>query len=50
MTLVLLVFAFVMFVLAGVPVGSPYWNRLIAWGLACWVATQIFTGLLPLVR
>ncbi len=44
MNFVLLVFAFVMFVLAALPYppSEPYWNRLVAAGLACWVATYIF--------
>jgi hypothetical protein len=39
-TLILLVFAFVLFVLAGCNVPSPRWN-LIGWGLACWVLATI---------
>jgi len=46
MDLVFLVFAFVCFVLAAFPYTSPYWNRLIAAGLAFWVATQFLTRLL----
>jgi hypothetical protein len=42
--LVLEVFAFVCFVLACVPLGSPHWNRLVAAGLAFWVAAEIFGG------
>lgn len=35
---------FVLFVIAALPYppSSPYWNRLIAAGLACWVASIIF--------
>ena len=42
-TLILMVFAFVLFVLAGfnVPAG-PRWN-LIGLGLACWVLAEILT-------
>jgi hypothetical protein len=43
---VLLVFAFVLLVLAGclaqTPEPSLWWRRLLAFGLACWVAAQIF--------
>jgi hypothetical protein len=39
--LLLYVFAFVLFVVAGVGVSSGRFN-LIALGLACWVATFIF--------
>lgn len=45
MHLVLLVFAFVLFVLAAVlypPPAEPYRSRLIAAGLACWVTSQLF--------
>jgi hypothetical protein len=40
--LVLLVFAFVCFVLSALPLASPYWNRLISVGLACWVGALLF--------
>lgn len=43
--LVLLAFSFVCFVLAGVPLGSAHWNRLIAWGLAFLIASELFGGL-----
>ena len=41
---VLLVFAFVLFVLSALPYApaAPYWNRLIGAGLACWVASILF--------
>jgi hypothetical protein len=41
---VLLVFAFVFFVIAALPYQptSPYWNRLVAAGLAFWVGSLIF--------
>ena len=44
---VLLVFAFVLFVLAALPYApaAPYWNRLTAAGLACCVAAML-VGLL----
>jgi len=44
--LVLLVFAFVCFVLSATPPGNTYWNRLVGAGLAFWVAVQLFGGLL----
>ncbi len=43
--LVLLVFSFVCFFLAALSIGAPHWNRLIAAGLACLVAADIFGGL-----
>lgn len=46
--LVLLVFAFVMFFLAALNIGAPHWNRLIAAGLACLVAAELFGGLVAL--
>lgn len=43
MTLILVVFAFVLFVLAGLSVPSGRYN-LIGFGLACLVAAWYFTG------
>ncbi len=42
--LVLLVFSFVLFVLAALPYppAQPWWNRLVAAGLACWIASILF--------
>jgi hypothetical protein len=40
---ILLVFAFVLFVLAGVNVGHPRLN-LIGLGLACWVLSILLSG------
>lgn len=40
--LVLLVFAFVLFVLAGLGIPSSRYN-LIGFGLACWIASVLFT-------
>jgi hypothetical protein len=40
MSLILLVFAFVLFVLAAVPVPTRF--NLVAAGLACWVAANLF--------
>lgn len=42
LTLVLAVFSFVCFVIAAAPLGAPYWNRLVAAGLAFFVAIFIF--------
>lgn len=44
MTFILLVFAFVFFCIAAIPFAptEPYHGRLVAAGLACWVASQIF--------
>jgi hypothetical protein len=44
MDLILLVFAFVLFILASVGVPSGRYN-LIGAGLACWIATLLFHGL-----
>lgn len=46
MDLVFLVFAFVCFVLAAWYDGLPNWNKLIAAGLAFWIATQFLTRLM----
>jgi hypothetical protein len=42
--LVLEAFAFVCFFMAAIPLGSPMWNRLVAAGLAFWVAAELFGG------
>jgi hypothetical protein len=42
LNLILLVFAFVCFVLAAVPLGAAWQPRLIAAGLAFWTASEIF--------
>jgi hypothetical protein len=42
--LVLLVFAFVCFVLASIPLAQAHWSRLVSAGLAFWVAAEIFGG------
>lgn len=50
LTLILLVFAFVLFVLGGflgsAPAPSPWYGRynLISWGLACWVLSVILSN------
>jgi len=43
---ILMVFGFVLFVLAGVPNVEPWpWrSRLICFGLACWVAAEMIKG------
>jgi hypothetical protein len=56
LNLILLVFAFVMFVLAGLgvpwppPQPWPWPYRLVAWGLACWVLTDILKSAPILLR
>jgi hypothetical protein len=48
---ILMVFAFVLFVLAGLGVPTPPRFQLIGWGLACWVLSILLTGVhLGLVR
>lgn len=46
--MILAVFAFVLFVVATLPVAAPYWNRLVSAGLAFWVAIQVlgYTGVM----
>lgn len=41
---VLMVFSFVLFVLAALPYppSEPYWHRLVSAGLACWVGALLF--------
>lgn len=46
--LVLLVFSFVCFVIACFNGAAPFWNRLIAAGLAFLVAANLFGGLASL--
>ena len=43
--LVLLVFSFVCFAIACFNVAAPFWNKLIASGLAFLVAAELFGGL-----
>ncbi len=45
LNLVLLAFSFVCFVLACFGFAAPHWNRLIAAGLAFFVAANLFGGL-----
>ena len=46
--LILLVFALVLFILAAIPVGSRF--NLVAAGLACWVASELFAGAGPMLH
>ena len=39
--LILLVFALLLFVLGALPPMAAYWQRLVAAGLACWVAASL---------
>jgi hypothetical protein len=48
LSLILLVFALVLFIIAGAfnyagPSDWPWRNRLICFGLACWVASELVT-------
>lgn len=43
-TLVLLIFAFVCFVLSAAPPAAPHWNRLVSAGLAFWVASLLLAA------
>lgn len=48
---ILMVFAFVLFVLAGLGVPTPPRFQLIGWGLACWVLSVLLAGVhMGLVR
>jgi len=49
LTLILLVFAFVLFCVAGMaPVSEPPWrSRLACLGLACWVLAELLKGMGP---
>lgn len=40
-TLILLIFAFVCFVLSAWPAAAPRWNQLVSVGLAFWVASVL---------
>ena len=46
--LILLVFAFVCFVIACFQAAQPFWNKLVAAGLAFLVAANLFGGLAAL--
>jgi len=48
--LILMVFAFVLFVLAGLGIPSPPRFNLLGWGLACWVLAEILGRAMPLLR
>lgn len=45
LSLILLIFAFVFFTIAVIWSPAPYYPRLVAAGLACWVAAQLATRL-----
>jgi hypothetical protein len=51
LTLILLVFAFVLFVIAALSnLAEPPWKtRLVCAGLACWVLSELLKGI-PMVR
>lgn len=51
-SLILLVFAFVLFIVAGVySAPEPPWrSRLVCFGLGCWVLAEILKGGAPLLR
>jgi len=46
LSVILLVFAFVLFLVAGLtlPETPPWRSRLVCWGLACWVLSEILKG------
>ena len=50
LTLILMVFGFVLFVLAGLGVPSPPRFNLIGWGLACWILAEILSHGAPLLN
>lgn len=50
MNLILLVFSFVCFVIAVFNFGAPHWNKLLAAGLAFYVAAQLFGNVLGLFK
>ena len=50
LSLILLVFALVLFIVAGAVVQvEPWRNRLVCFGLTCWVRAELVKGF-PLVR
>lgn len=48
-TLILLIFALVLFILSGLGIPSPSRFNLLAFGLACWVAAELFGRAVPLI-
>ncbi len=44
LTTILMVFALVLFILAGLGIPNPARVNFIGWGLACWVAAILFGG------
>jgi hypothetical protein len=49
LSLILLVFGFVLFVLAGLGIPSPPRFNLLGFGLACWVLAEILRQGAPLI-
>jgi apolipoprotein N-acyltransferase len=48
LSLILLVFAFVLFVVAGLAAPEPPWrSKLACFGLACWVLAELVRGIGP---
>jgi hypothetical protein len=44
LSLILLVFAFVLFVLAGLGLPQPTRFNFVGWGLACWILADLLKG------
>lgn len=49
LSMILLVFALVLFILAGA-LNTPWQSRLISFGLACWVGSELLRGAGPTVH
>lgn len=49
-TLILLVFAFVLFIVSGLLAVEPWRWRMLTWGLAAWVLSLILSQAGPLLR
>ena len=50
LTLILMVFGFVLFVLAGLGIPSPPRFNLMSFGLACWILAEILLKAPPLLH
>lgn len=52
LSMILMVFALVLFILAGLGVPNPSRFNLVAFGLACWVAAVLFGGgsIIPVLK
>ena len=50
LSLILMVFGFVLFVLAGLGIPSPSRFNLLAFGLACWILAELIVKTGPLLR